>query len=340
MPVTPRVSVIIATHNRAGYLGEAIHSVLGQTYHDWELIIVDDGSTDRTRDVVESYREQCMKIRYLSQPNCGLANTRAEGVALARGEYLAFLDDDDLFLPNKLKRQGAFMDRHPDVALVYSFVELVDAQKRPMGRYPERPATAFVELIDDCTIATHAALVRKACVERIGGFRQDLAAANDYDLWLRLSRAFPIEFLPECVALYRHHEGVAPRDLAVEYQARRDIYRRFLRARLSMAQRRRVRRAYREVSQQLAVIMARQGATAFEAKQYQQAARSHVAALWHDPAVGLRREMAHAGHALGRLLSPYASVVQSGWRLLRRQPVAATRSDDRRPVGRPNRVDP
>ena len=126
----PRVSVIIPTYNRANMVGDAVQSVLEQSYADWELIVVDDGSQDNTRDVLADYSDP--RIRYIYQENRKLPGARNTGIRAGTGEYVAFLDSDDLFTPGKLERQVAVLDRSPDVGLVASGWTEVDAQRNPL----------------------------------------------------------------------------------------------------------------------------------------------------------------------------------------------------------------
>ncbi len=123
----PKVSVIIATYNRTHFVCEAIESVLNQTFPDFEIIVIDDGSIDNTKQVLEKYAS---RIQYIFQENKGRAEARNTGIKNAKCEYIAFLDDDDIWLPNKLEKQVIFLDSHPDIELVYTFTEVINEQGR------------------------------------------------------------------------------------------------------------------------------------------------------------------------------------------------------------------
>ena len=133
MTTPPKVTVVIPVYNREKYVCEAIESVLDQTFADFELLVIDDGSTDRSREAVQSYHDP--RIRLMSnEKNEGIPKTRNKGIGLARGEYLAFLDSDDRAYPERLAKQVAFLDRHPDYAAVGAWIDWMDEEGRPLGR--------------------------------------------------------------------------------------------------------------------------------------------------------------------------------------------------------------
>ncbi|MBI4341881.1 MAG: glycosyltransferase [Candidatus Omnitrophica bacterium] len=313
----PLVSVLMATYNRAAFLPQAIESVLAQTYPHWELVIINDGSTDNTRQIVESFQARDARIRYVYQANQGLAASRHHGVRLCRGKYIAFLDDDDLYLPDKLEQQVAFLEAHPEIGLVYSPVQLVDREKRVLGMYPQQPARTFLELIDGCTIATHGVLVRTACFHQVGTFRKDRSPAEDYDMWLRISQSYAIAFLPECVGLYRKHETCMTQDVFSAYAAYRRIYATLLKTgRLSQEARQRVSRALTRTVRVLAVCHYQRAAGSLESCRYSEAARSYSAAIRFAPLVGLHVPWGGSRHLLYRIVRPYAAWLYCGWRAL------------------------
>lgn len=294
----PTVSVILPTRNRAALLKEAMDSVLAQTYPDWELIVMDDGSTDATRATVEAYAARDSRIRYVHQVNQGLPKTRERSLAFVRGSYVAFLDDDDLYLPEKLACQVAFLEAHPEAGLVYSYVDVVDGEKRYRTTFPERPALTFEELLDRCTIQSHAVLVRKACFDRVGSFRGDLKKSDDYEMWLRIARAYPIAFLPERVALYRFHATNMSHDRPGRYAASMAIYRGLLANGLPPSARRRIRRRCAELTYRRAV-------GAFDAGDYREASKYFLEAVRYYPLVGTTIPWGRMKHPLYRALRPY-----------------------------------
>ena len=186
----PKVSVIIPTYNRADVVGGAIQSVLDQTYTDWELIVVDDGSQDNTRDVVASYDDP--RIRYIHQDNMKLPGARNTGIRASTGQYIAFLDSDDLFLPGKLQLQVDAMDRDSDIGLVASVWMEVDAQhktRRTLCPWQLKPELTLTHLLYDCPFSPCAVLVRRNWLVRVGLFDAQQHYVEDWDLWLRLAYA-------------------------------------------------------------------------------------------------------------------------------------------------------
>lgn len=187
------VSVIIPAFNAAGTVGRAIESVLAQTHRDLECIVVNDGSTDGTEAVVRRYPD----VVYHCQENRGLAGTRNVGAGLARGEYLALLDADDEWLPDKLQRQLDVLRHHPQAAAVstHRVRVKVDAEGRELWRQPSRRADGrvqeigFAEEFWSNRICGATTLFRKACFEQHGGYDDRLLALEDLDLWLRILAA-------------------------------------------------------------------------------------------------------------------------------------------------------
>ncbi len=203
----PRVSIVIATFNRAHLVVQAIESALAQTYPDFEIIIVDDGSTDTTREVVAQIDDP--RLRYVYQTNAGLAAARNTGITHAQGEYVTFLDDDDLFLPHKLAVQVAVMDQSPEIGWTSGGYRLTDMQGGLIGE--QRPWLAHPELnirlwLFECPTVVHAVLIRRAWLERIGGFDAGQRQSDDWDTWLRLAYAgCQMVWVPELVCDYRFH---------------------------------------------------------------------------------------------------------------------------------------
>jgi len=209
----PRVSVVIPTYNRAAMVCEAIDSVLVQTYPDFEVIVVDDGSTDGTEQVLrERYGDD--RVRYFYQENQGRAVARNRGVRMSKGEYLLFLDSDDWLLPHALEVQVGFLDRRPEVDVVYGDGYYCDAEGRRLQRISEeRPAIPeegllAVMILHNVVVAPHSAMVRRRALGLLGDpwFDERLRGTEDADLWLRLAAAgarFASHGEPVC--LYRLH---------------------------------------------------------------------------------------------------------------------------------------
>ena len=188
----PSVSVVIPTYNRGQLLEQAIQSVLDQTYRDLELIVVDDGSTDDTRRRVVAVADD--RVRYIHQRNAGLAGARNTGIREARGDYVAFLDDDDVWMAEKLERQMAIMQSRPNVAVVHCGFRFVDLEGNPVSMEYRRPPSRG-SLYEDLMYANvisgsgSAAVVRARCFIDAGTFDPTLRAREDQDMWRRLALA-------------------------------------------------------------------------------------------------------------------------------------------------------
>jgi glycosyltransferase involved in cell wall biosynthesis len=203
-----RVSIIIPAYNAEEYIAEAVESVLAQSFRDLECIVVDDGSIDRTGEIVRGFGE---RVRYIRQENAERSAARNRGIAEASGDYIGFLDADDILLPEKLKEQGAFLDAHPGYDVVYSRV----AYFRDNGErrfYRVRRATPSGDilpfLIWSNFITMNSPLFRRGAVERVGGFNVSLCRYEDWDFLLRLALSGSrFGFLDSLHSLCRMHGG-------------------------------------------------------------------------------------------------------------------------------------
>lgn len=211
--------MIIPCYNGAQYLGQAIDSVLHQTYQDYEIVVVDDGSTDTTAQVAARYGDT---IRYLYQANHGPSSARNAGVAISTGDYLAFLDADDLLLPNKLAREVAALEAEPGLGLVAGGYQYIDEYGRWLGdEHPwnGRPAIDLLTILTGGLTVVHAILLRRVWFDRIGGFDASLRYAEDMDFWYRLSLAgCPMSWLPDIVCQYRIHTRNMSRSIGQHYR--------------------------------------------------------------------------------------------------------------------------
>ena len=214
-----KVSVIIPVYNGDRYLAEAIDSVLNQSYGDREIIIVDDGSTDNTRRVIRSYGKQ---IYCTSQQNQGVASSRNLGLEVATGEYIAFLDQDDLFLPHKLAAQVAILDRQPEVGIVNSGWNIIDATGQVVAAvqpWRRSPQLNQADLIVWKPVFLGAMLFRRSWLERIGGFNTQLQQTPDVDLVLRLvALGCTVDWVRQTTVNYRQHESNASNDTLKQAQ--------------------------------------------------------------------------------------------------------------------------
>lgn len=199
----PKVSVIIPSYNRASYLKRAIESVLKQELPAHELIVVDDGSTDETADLLSSYKGQITVIRH--ERNRGVSAARNSGLAVATGNWIGFLDSDDEWHTNKLLSQVRFLEKHPYYRWLQSLERWVRNGKelRPETVYQKPLGWAFKEGLERCVVSATSVLIHRSLFDRFGGFDTVLPACEDYDLWLRLLRYVPIA-LDETVNMTRY----------------------------------------------------------------------------------------------------------------------------------------
>lgn len=196
----PKVSVILPTYNRAHLLGRAIRSVLDQTYQDFELIVIDDGSTDNTNEVVKSFNEP--RIRYIRQElNRGPTVARNIGINAAKGKYIAFQDSDDEWLPEKLKKQMSIFEISPErIGVVYTgFYSIKCGRKKyiPDKKVKIFEGDIYQELLKKNFVGTPAAIVRKSCFERVGMFNENLPCLEDWELFIRISKYYNFRFIDE-----------------------------------------------------------------------------------------------------------------------------------------------
>ncbi|MBU2551799.1 MAG: glycosyltransferase [Proteobacteria bacterium] len=190
----PLVSVVIPTFNRAGPVARAVDSVLAQTGPGFELIVVDDGSTDETGRVLGRYGEA---IKVLRQDRAGVGAARNRGIEASRGDLIAFLDSDDYWLPEKLALQTAFFQAHPDALICQTEEIWIRGGRRvnPKARHRKPSGDVFVPSLELCLISPSAVMMRRSLFDRVGLFDEDLPACEDYDLWLRVSARWPVHLL-------------------------------------------------------------------------------------------------------------------------------------------------
>jgi glycosyltransferase involved in cell wall biosynthesis len=210
----PAVSVAICLHNSSRFIDDALESVFSQTWQDFEVILVDDGSTDGCADAIED-RWRDARVRLIRQPHLGLGRARAVSVTSARGEFVAFLDHDDLWLPEKLETQIMTARRQPEAALIFSDCLLIDARGVTIGRLSDRfdygsidlaPGRAFRELlVRGCFIDVSTVLVRAAVFRRVGPFAAKYRYVEDYDMWLRIARGYRLFCVTTPLAKRRIH---------------------------------------------------------------------------------------------------------------------------------------
>lgn len=200
----PRVSVVIPAYNAERFLAQAVESILGQTYRDFEIIVVDDGSTDATPSVIDSFGD---RIRPIRQPNAGVSVARNAGFRCATGEFVAFLDADDLWELAKLERQIALLDRRPDAGLCFSAFHRVDGKLRVLETVAVVDYPDFCEALLLYSCVVMMPLMRSELFAAAGGFDVRLSQCADWDMWLRLSLMTSFAPLNEPLVRYRTWPG-------------------------------------------------------------------------------------------------------------------------------------
>jgi GT2 family glycosyltransferase len=197
----------MAVYNGMPWLTETLTSLRGQTFTDFEVVLIDDGSTDDTKGVLRAAAVADARFRVITQTNQGLVASLNRGIAEARGTLIARLDSDDLAMPDRLAMQVDFMRRHPDVAVVGSAIRIIDAHGVAHRRqaYPCAPEEVRSALLYGCALAHPAVMMRRDVVLAIGGYRESFRHAEDYDLWLRLAEKHELANLPQELLRYRQH---------------------------------------------------------------------------------------------------------------------------------------
>lgn len=234
MSKTPTVSVVMPVYNAQEYLREAVESILAQTFSDFEFIIINDGSTDRSESILQEFQRQDKRIRLVSRSNTGIVVALNEGIGNASGRYIARMDADDIALPELFAKQVAFLEDAPDYVAVGTCVLMID----PDG-WPVMPANLKMshEEIDEAHMAGCGAfphsgsMIRRDVVQSVGGYRQETQYAEDIDLWLRLAEIGKLTNYPEVLLRYRLHAKSIGHSRRVEQEqalnvALTDAYRR------------------------------------------------------------------------------------------------------------------
>ncbi len=222
----PRVSVIMPAYNRADLIHESIKSVLDQTFKDFELIIINDGSTDNTLSVVESFASDS-RVVIINQPNVGEGGARNTGLAAAQGDFIGFLDSDDLWLPKKLELQIELIDNSDGLEWVYSDTEVFDSDTGKTthlfsNRNPQKAGNVSKNLILNCFIASPTPLVARHIFEEVGSF-SDFKIAADWDMWLRISAKYKLGRIREPLARYRVHAGSVTLNKSVDFRLQKHL---------------------------------------------------------------------------------------------------------------------
>lgn len=209
MKKEPKVNVIIPTYNRAHLIGRAIQSVLNQTYQGFELIVVDDGSTDNTDEIIKEFQQKDNRIIYLKhEKNKGGSAARNTGIKASKGEYIAFLDSDDEWLSEKLRKQLTFIE-NSHYGFIYCNMIINDKTRNSKSNITKKfEDNIFLDLLKAGNgICTSSLLIKRHLLEKIKGFDEDLPSFQDYDLLLRLAQNEKCGFLNEILLIYNLHKG-------------------------------------------------------------------------------------------------------------------------------------
>lgn len=205
--VTPIVSVIIPTYNREGFIGEAIQSVLEQTFFNFEIIVVDDGSSDGSAALIQRFSDA--RIIFLRQENKGRSCARNRALAQASGRYIAFLDSDDLYMPGKLATQVQYLDAHPEVGMVYTSAYCIDSFGNSLNKNYQASVSGYIyssiAFFQPVTITLPTVMVRRELLAQAGGFDEKMHRFEDTDMWRRISKLTRIDALSGYTCKLRTH---------------------------------------------------------------------------------------------------------------------------------------
>ncbi|MBT5028488.1 MAG: glycosyltransferase [Nitrospina sp.] len=198
----PTVSVIMPTFNRGYCLAESIHSVLNQSFTDFELIVVDDGSTDDSLQLLSEFTS--LKLIHLKE-NRGVSYARNRGFEIAQGEWIAFLDSDDLWEKDKLARQMSWLTHHPQWHAVHTDEIWIRKGVRvnPMNKHQKYSGDIFRHCLPLCVVSPSTVILRAQLLREVGGFDEDMPVCEDYDLWLRIAKQYPFHFIEEKLVVKR-----------------------------------------------------------------------------------------------------------------------------------------
>lgn len=216
---TPLVSVVMSVYNGEKHLRKSVESILNQTFRDFEFKIINDGSTDRTKDVLETYAAKDDRIVLIHQEHMGLTKSLNKGISMAKGKYIARQDADDISKPERLEKQVVFMEAHTAVGLASSFFELIDDKGETIRicGLPLDDKTIKERLPELNQFCHGAAVVRRESIEKVGVYREFFKFAQDYDLWLRISERYEVANMREPLYCRREsEEAISSRKLVLQ----------------------------------------------------------------------------------------------------------------------------
>jgi len=226
----PLVSIITPTYNRADFISEAVESVLVQSYPDFELLIVDDGSEDNTSEVLGPYLNDS-RIKLFRQENQGQSVARNLALAEAKGEFICFLDSDNYWPKEKLEQQVRLFEKHPETDVLYGDNVIINEEGRELSRKNMSRYSGSIarQMIKDNCVAMNTTMARRKCFDEMGGMSGKRRVADDYDLWLRLSAKYIFRYEPEYWAWYRVMEDQISSDKTRRFKVNEEIIRDFRR---------------------------------------------------------------------------------------------------------------
>ncbi|GEM_PF-606516 len=304
----PKVSIVIPTYNRPGLLKRAIASVQAQTYKNYNIWVVQNGPVSKeTREIVESFKRKDLPIHYhhirRADPTCA----RNIGIKLSRGEYIAFLDDDDQWLPEKLERQVSMLDRDPELAFVACEAWLINEKGEIIGQTQEKECeNTLLEFVKNGNFIRSLSLtvLRRKYLEQVGLFKERYPIASDYELYLRLVQRFRFRTMPERLASYRVHEANLSTQGYFGYRERYEIIK-LLRSSLSRGA---VRDAASEHVSRMSKFFYREASDALDREHYADAVRYYRWSIYGDPFVGYHIPWSKFANPLYCFLRPYLAL--------------------------------
>lgn len=226
--MNPLVSIIMPVYNTEKYLSAAIKSVIDQTYVNWELIIVNDESPGDTRHVVKMFTDS--RIKYIEQSNSGPAATRNTGMYSSNGDFIAFLDSDDIWHNNKLEKQISIFTHKPDIGVVYSQRETIDEDGNTITGYLPKLYNGMVlnKLWVDNFVCNSSAIISRKIFNKIGGMNKNLRMSEDWEYWLRIACYFKFDYVDEPLVKYRVHDEQVSKKIDLRINVCADIRNNFI----------------------------------------------------------------------------------------------------------------
>ncbi len=206
MSKNPLISVVMPVYNSEKYIGEAIESVLQQSFRNFEFIIVDDASTDTGTKIIKKYAHKDKRIKILyNKKNLGIAETRNKGILKAKGKYIATQDSDDISTPNRFETQFKYLEKNPKVGVVGSYIKIFSKDKKSTSirKYPEKDKDLRKIIFFVCPIAQPTSMIRREVFEKVGLYDKKYPPAEDLDLWFRIGTEYELANIPKVLLRYR-----------------------------------------------------------------------------------------------------------------------------------------